>query len=224
MNFNITSTIKKENFILISKNYKNSLKTKNYKNSKITFKNYITTIEKFCTYKIKFQNHTKKEKRKYINFMNDYENLIKLKKSKIFENLDFEKKNFCKSFPYLTFFLYNVLTKIWLNEKIFENDVENLSGKDKPFFLRLVKMKFDIHINIAEKKLFLEDLNNLKNLKIEKRNEEYIKFLGRDFLKFLNKIFSSKILMKILITKIGKKKFDFFFFVKKNKIFLKKFC
>ena len=207
------------NFIFNTNKYFEKLIKKDYKNSEKQFESYITYINSLLITKRKLM---KKENKKILENINDFEFFLKFHKEIVFENVD-HNKDFCKLFTMLIYFCFNILTKMWKNEKILKKDVKNLTGKSIVFISMVILKKFNKLIDISNLDNFINDINNLEKYNIFKRKEEYIKFISRNFLKYLNTIFSGKEIKKFFIDKCGEKNFLFYFYLKKNKVFVKKF-
>lgn len=205
-----------QDFLNNTNNYLNTLKSKKYKNPRI-FEKYIKNVDIFISFR-----KEKIQKSKILENIEIYELMLKSKKETIFENCDHDKK-FCKSFHLLSYFIYNIFLKIWKNKKVFEKDVENLPEKNRVFISKVIFQKFNKLLNLNNVLEFLKDLNNLANFKFFKRKEEVIKYISRNFLKYLNNLFDIEKLKKIFFENCGKKIFEFYFYLKNKKIYVKKF-
>lgn len=210
---------KYNNFIKNHNLYYNALLTNNIDKMINTFENYNDSISALSN---PLKKNLDSQNKKLSKFFSDLDFFTKMQKISIFDEFG-EKKDFCKNFPYLTYFIYNILVKIWTHKTITEKDLENISEKEMEIIIEIVKKKFEIQISITNFDKFIINLNLINKLRNFKRKEECVKIVSRNFLKYLENYFSFEFLKNIIRKKHGLKKFQFYFFIKKDKLYIKKF-
>ena len=225
----ITKSIKKpikrisryEKFINSHNEYITSLNEDDYNKIDKSFKVYIKKIDNYCLFKklVKNKAHDKKVNK----FIEDVEFFMELERNSLFDNSRHDKE-FCKSFGFRTYFIFNIMDKIWTHEIIFLEELENIPAKDRVFLFKLVKEKFGVILNITDILVLLKQLNSLCEKNIPKRNEENLKMVARNFIKFIEKDLPLVQFKQKLEDNLGDKKYNHFFFEKNNKILIKKFA
>ena len=161
--------------------------------------------------------------KKVTKFIKDVEFFMQLERECLFDNMRHEK-NFCKSFPYRTYFIFNIMDKIWTHEIIFLEELEKIPDKDRVYFLKLIRDKFGVILNITDILVLLKQLNKLSEENVTKRNEENLKIIARNFIKFIEKDLSFSEFKMKLQNNVGRKSYDYFFFEKNKRILIKKFA